>query len=1093
MADTIGTLINGIESSKSDIADAIGNKGVTVPSGTKLAGMASLINQIPTMHGPAESTDGNLAAFDGEGGDTLKDSGIAMTNVATQSGNNTFSGSTTFTGSVTFDTSDNNVTFGGMAPTFGVGLNVGTSGSQAAPITFFDVDNGVIYKAQLALDGNHFVIQTVDNDGGTYGNISFPRPTTSNVTLATTADIPSVTNFVAGPGSSVNGNVVLFDGTTGKLIKDSNIAGASLALTTNPSDIAVEYSNGKTTIMNNGIKFTNTASTAVQNLVFAEPSTAHTITIPAADGTMALTSDLTSFVSGPNSVATDGNIAIYDGTTGKIIKDSTIKTSTGGSAISITLPLSSSYLYLGESTGSNYVCLTNTEGIGPNGGGTGFWHYITEKINNNTYHYYLPRKTGVLATLDDITLDLDLENGTGTGAIKQLSESATWNGINASRVSTQYTTAAVGKYAVQLGGKSHAEGERSLAIGTKTYAGKCALAAGDTTFTGDFGAAFGYQTIASGTYSFASGYQTNATGEYSHAEGQGTTASLAAAHAEGKNNTAGAYHSHAEGESNSITAGANGAHVEGKSNTIANSGQFAHVEGFTNSAEADYVHVEGSNNKASQTAAHAEGYYTIASGYYSHAEGEGDPSDTTTKNTASGRASHVEGYVTTASANYAHAEGHGTKAGGIGSHSEGSYAKTTSESAHAEGHNTFAGLYVNEQTTPSDGSGPSSGGGTPTPAPDTTVVKGGFGAHAEGIGTTAYGNGSHTAGFYTVTEGDGSYAGGNHTKAGYAYQTVVGQYNNNKSTTLFEVGNGVNGSPSNALEVYSDGHVEVGAESAIGADTFTITVTSSGSYPVDHDSYGVTDLPASKFDALYNYINNNGSKTVSESSSFSSTIISVSWTATTRTFDGVTYNAINCNAGGPGYYLYKYSSTEVRMYSAAVSLMTTLTVCRTDTDSGVMNILSPVQPMGVVTVNQFNQLKNELANLKKYEHNITITTNNPTGTPTFTITFKLINDSSNQLGGVTSNVAAALYKAGYVGYNSGIYRTCPASGLLATSTSIGNIVNLYASSTTNLYVGVVSLGFLSGSDFTIQSSVGSINYTNIDSSSVSIQDFVREI
>lgn len=83
MADTIDTLITGIQTSKGNIATAIENKGVTVPSGTKLAGMATLINQISVMHGPNVSVDGNIAAFDGTGGDTLKDSGIASTSIVT--------------------------------------------------------------------------------------------------------------------------------------------------------------------------------------------------------------------------------------------------------------------------------------------------------------------------------------------------------------------------------------------------------------------------------------------------------------------------------------------------------------------------------------------------------------------------------------------------------------------------------------------------------------------------------------------------------------------------------------------------------------------------------------------------------------------------------------------------------------------------------------------------------------------------------------------------------------------------------------------------------------------------------------------------
>lgn len=44
---SIQSEINRISGAKSDIADAIEDKGVTVPSGTKLDGMANLIEQIP--------------------------------------------------------------------------------------------------------------------------------------------------------------------------------------------------------------------------------------------------------------------------------------------------------------------------------------------------------------------------------------------------------------------------------------------------------------------------------------------------------------------------------------------------------------------------------------------------------------------------------------------------------------------------------------------------------------------------------------------------------------------------------------------------------------------------------------------------------------------------------------------------------------------------------------------------------------------------------------------------------------------------------------------------------------------------------------
>ena len=53
---SIQSEINRIAGAKSDIADAIEDKGVTVPSGTKLDGMANLIGQISDGSGKLNST-----------------------------------------------------------------------------------------------------------------------------------------------------------------------------------------------------------------------------------------------------------------------------------------------------------------------------------------------------------------------------------------------------------------------------------------------------------------------------------------------------------------------------------------------------------------------------------------------------------------------------------------------------------------------------------------------------------------------------------------------------------------------------------------------------------------------------------------------------------------------------------------------------------------------------------------------------------------------------------------------------------------------------------------------------------------------------
>lgn len=130
-----------------------------------------------------------------------------------------------------------------------------------------------------------------------------------------------------------------------------------------------------------------------------------------------------------------------------------------------------------------------------------------------------------------------------------------------------------------------------------------------------------------------------------------------------------------------------------------------------------------------------------------------------------GNNSVSEGHLNTASGQYSHAEGEFTVASGAISHSEGSYSTASGNASHAEGNRATAS---------------------------------GTASHAEGSGTIASGNFSH--------------AGGQITTAAYDKQFVHGSVNDNKSTTLFEIGNGYYDEeevahPSNAFEIYNDGAI----------------------------------------------------------------------------------------------------------------------------------------------------------------------------------------------------------------------------------------------------------------------------------------------
>lgn len=149
---------------------------------------------------------------------------------------------------------------------------------------------------------------------------------------------------------------------------------------------------------------------------------------------------------------------------------------------------------------------------------------------------------------------------------------------------------------------------------------------------------------------------------------------------------------------------------------------------------------------------------------------------------ASGKRSMAQGTTTIAKGNYSHAEGDNSVAYGNDSHAEG-YATTASGIAsHSEGNNTIASGEL---------------------------------SHAEGFSTQAIGQGSHAEGAHTIARGDYSHASGLNTEAGYNGQTVVGHCNDNKETTVFEVGcgwtdeNGNVQTRKNAFEVHLDGHAEV--------------------------------------------------------------------------------------------------------------------------------------------------------------------------------------------------------------------------------------------------------------------------------------------
>lgn len=286
---------------------------------------------------------------------------------------------------------------------------------------------------------------------------------------------------------------------------------------------------------------------------------------------------------------------------------------------------------------------------------------------------------------------------------------------------------------------------------------------------------------------------TRSVGHYTMAEGRDTRALSKGAHAEGYKTVANGSWSHAEGKE---TEAQYAAHSEG-GNTKA-IGHYAHAEGYYTRAEGFCAHAEGQDTVAGGYDAHAEGAGTRASGMRAHAEG--------TRSQASGDHSHAEGQVTMASGKHSHAEGYNAKAEGGQSHAEGDSTQALGGASHAEGRNTTA----QAQDSHAEGFKTQASGHAGHAEGNTTIASGDQ-SHAQGWKTEAGGARAHAGGESSVASGLRAFAHGNGLKAAKENQAVFGQFNENKTDTLFEIGNGTGDTKrSNAFEVTKTGTGRLG-------------------------------------------------------------------------------------------------------------------------------------------------------------------------------------------------------------------------------------------------------------------------------------------
>lgn len=223
-----------------------------------------------------------------------------------------------------------------------------------------------------------------------------------------------------------------------------------------------------------------------------------------------------------------------------------------------------------------------------------------------------------------------------------------------------------------------------------------------------------------------------------------------------------------------------------------------------NIANASYSHAEGFGAHANGHASHAEGTWSLAAGDTSHAEGG--------STIAAGEDSHSEGTLTVAYGNGSHAEGYGSYSLSNISGSGTSYTLSINNfsvddiivlTQDTDGDNLE--VFKTARITEKDGYNCT----TDTVLSSSTITDYTCRLYSAHI---AIGQGSHVEGGALKAIGANSHAGGDHTIAGYDNQTVIGQYNENQEDTLFEVGNGKEGSSSNAFMVYDDGRAAVATD-----------------------------------------------------------------------------------------------------------------------------------------------------------------------------------------------------------------------------------------------------------------------------------------
>jgi len=248
-----------------------------------------------TVIGPASSVDGNFVSFSGTTGKALKDSGYSPSSFDVSGAAATVQSNLTIHLSDVANPHEVTAAQAGAVATTGNETVAGIKTFSSSPIVPTPTTDYQVATKKY-VDENGGAVSSVFQKTGDVANIADAVGYLKNDGAGNFSyDMPAGTGDVYGPANSTDGNLVQFDGITGKLIKDGGLSSASF----DAAGAASAVQSNLTTHINN----TSNPHSVTAAQAGAVP-TSRTV------NSKALSSDITLAASDVGAVATSGNETI---------------------------------------------------------------------------------------------------------------------------------------------------------------------------------------------------------------------------------------------------------------------------------------------------------------------------------------------------------------------------------------------------------------------------------------------------------------------------------------------------------------------------------------------------------------------------------------------------------------------------------------------------------------------------------------------------------------------------------------------------------------------------------------------------------------